>query len=75
MGNNYRDIECCEQECHEKCHDKCVKDCYCNDHGNDCGVCNVVNGQSSNWILIIVLFLLIMCLCSDDRNGGLFGLF
>ncbi len=68
MGDDYRRMECCQQECEEKC----VKDCYCNNN-NGCGICNAVNGQSSNWVLLILLFLLIMCLCSDDRNGGFLG--
>ncbi|MBR5128925.1 MAG: hypothetical protein IKU67_02620 [Firmicutes bacterium] len=57
-ADDRRRLECCVNECQEKC----VRDCYCNDN----------NG--GNGILLLFFLILIYCfLCSDGKNGGLFG--
>lgn len=59
--DDYRRLECCEQECKEKC----VRDCYCNDY-NNC--------SNSNGVLLLFLLILVYCIfCGDNKNGGLFG--
>lgn len=58
MGEDYRRLDCCEQECK----DRCVKECYCKEQ----------NGN--NGILLILLIIVLFCIfCNDDNNGGLFG--
>ena len=47
MGDDFRRMECCQQECQ----DKCFKDCYCKDEDN-----------GSNLIWLIILIVIIYCL-------------
>ena len=58
MGDDFRRMECCQQECQ----DKCFKDCYCEDEDN-----------GSNLIWLIILIVIIYCLFCNDNKGGLFG--
>jgi hypothetical protein len=57
MGDDFRRMECCQEECQEKC----VKDCYCKD-----------NGGNLIWLIILIVIIYCL-FCNDDRNGGLFG--
>ena len=58
MGDDFRRMECCQQECQ----DKCFKDCYCKDEDN-----------GSNLIWLIILIVIIYCLFCNDNKGRLFG--
>ena len=37
MGDDFRRMECCQQECQ----DKCFKDCYCKDEDNGSNLISV----------------------------------